>query len=126
MNEKPEQLEEFVPENLRDAQRPLPKSRPANIGLLVVLVVLVAGGLVAGFLQVAGFVSEVPALVGEFIGFLVLIVIAVPIYFLPCLVAGTKHRNFAGIAVLNLFLGWTLVGWVAALIWALYREKGRE
>lgn len=27
------------------------------------------------------------------------------------------------ICMLNLFLGWTFVGWVAALIWAIYKEK---
>ena len=30
-----------------------------------------------------------------------------------------KHHNFAAITATNLLVGWTVVGWVAALIWAL-------
>ena len=42
------------------------------------------------------------------------------IYMIPTLVAGYKgHQHCAGIAILNLFLGWTLVGWIVALIWAV-------
>jgi hypothetical protein len=42
------------------------------------------------------------------------------LYFLPWLCAQHKHkRNQASIFVLNLFLGWTLIGWVVALVWAL-------
>lgn len=41
-------------------------------------------------------------------------------YFLPSFVAtGRKHPNGAAITVLNLFLGWTLLGWVVALIWSV-------
>ena len=41
------------------------------------------------------------------------------LYFTPVIVAtNRKHRNAGAIAVLNLFLGWTLVGWVAALVWS--------
>lgn len=40
-------------------------------------------------------------------------------YFFPTFVAmGRWHRNRAAIAVLNIFLGWTGLGWVAALVWA--------
>jgi hypothetical protein len=46
------------------------------------------------------------------------------IYLLPWLVARhRKHRNTLAILLLNLFLGWTLVGWTIALVWAVYREK---
>jgi len=41
-------------------------------------------------------------------------------YFFPTLIAaGRKKRNTAAIFALNLFLGWTLLGWVLALIWSL-------
>ncbi|MBB1438608.1 superinfection immunity protein [Shewanella sp. SG41-4] len=30
-----------------------------------------------------------------------------------------KQPNFYSIFALNLFLGWTLLGWVAALVWAI-------
>ena len=44
------------------------------------------------------------------------------IYFLPIFIGrGKKHIN--GIAVLNLFLGWTVLGWVGAMIWAVSSPK---
>ena len=46
------------------------------------------------------------------------IVICVCWYFLPALV-GAKRPDRMAIFVLNLFLGWTLVGWVVALTWAV-------
>ena len=62
----------------------------------------------------------------EAIGWIVLILLGLAIsgliYFIPSLVAkGRKH--FAGIFVLNFFLGWTLFFWVGALIWALCDPK---
>ena len=41
-------------------------------------------------------------------------------YFLPAMVAWTNgRRNTSAIFALNLFLGWTLIGWVVALVWAM-------
>ncbi|WP_329743499.1 superinfection immunity protein [Dyella sp. A6] len=41
------------------------------------------------------------------------------IYFLPAIVATSrKHPNATAICVLDLLLGWTLLGWVIALVWA--------
>jgi hypothetical protein len=46
--------------------------------------------------------------------------ILVLLYILPSIIAATRgHRNGMAICALNLLLGWTLVGWVAALIWSL-------
>ena len=39
------------------------------------------------------------------------------LYFLPSIV-GHDKRSFLGIFLVNFFLGWTLVGWVIALVWA--------
>ena len=45
--------------------------------------------------------------------------LCVIIYFIPIFVALKRQcKKFNGIAVLNIFLGWTILGWVAALIWA--------
>ena len=51
---------------------------------------------------------------------LIVLVIGFAIYFLPTLVAQSRN-NPAGcaIAVINIFFGWTLLGWVIALVWAL-------
>jgi hypothetical protein len=40
------------------------------------------------------------------------------IYFLPFIV-GRNRKDYLRILILNLFLGWTFIGWVAALIWAV-------
>jgi hypothetical protein len=49
----------------------------------------------------------------------VAIVFAVCLLFLPTGVAKIRNHPFAlPIFLLNLFLGWTFVGWVAALFWA--------
>ena len=56
---------------------------------------------------------------------IVLVLILIGVYFLPTIIAGTRvHRNTVGVFLLNLFLGWTLLGWVGALIWSVY--KGRD
>lgn len=47
----------------------------------------------------------------------VVIALAAVIYFLPSFVAMGKKNN-GGVIIINLFLGWTLVGWVVALAWA--------
>jgi hypothetical protein len=41
-------------------------------------------------------------------------------YFLPSIVAGVRgHQSTAAIFVLNMLLGWTMIGWIVALIWSL-------
>ncbi len=42
------------------------------------------------------------------------------IYFVPVLLAhDRKHKNVAAIGILNLLLGWTIIGWIIALIWTV-------
>jgi hypothetical protein len=41
-------------------------------------------------------------------------------YFLPSIVAFARNkRDTAAILLLNTFLGWTVIGWVVALVWAV-------
>jgi hypothetical protein len=41
-------------------------------------------------------------------------------YFLPTILAFARNkRDTAAILLLNLFLGWTMIGWVVALVWAV-------
>ena len=57
---------------------------------------------------------------------ILLILILLAIYFLPTFVAAVRSkRNTAAILVLNLFLGWTIIGWIIALIWSLMHEERR-
>ena len=40
-------------------------------------------------------------------------------YFLPALVAWKRrHKNSSAIGVLNLLLGWTMIGWIGSMVWA--------
>lgn len=41
------------------------------------------------------------------------------LYFLPTIVAANRGHGVAGILLLNLFFGWTVIGWFALLLWAL-------
>lgn len=48
------------------------------------------------------------------------LVIWFAMYWLPTIIALVRHAPSApGIALLNFFLGWTGIGWIVALIWAL-------
>ena len=47
--------------------------------------------------------------------------ICLSLYFLPSIL-GRNKRNFAAIFILNLLLGWTIIGWLVALIWAVTVE----
>lgn len=52
----------------------------------------------------------------------IVVFVLIPLYFVPAIVAGLKnHHNKVAIMVLNIFLGWTFLGWVAALIWSFTR-----
>jgi len=54
-------------------------------------------------------------------------IVAPVFYFLPTYEAwNNKHQNLTSIGLLNLFLGWTLVGWVIAIVWAFKRHETAE
>ena len=45
------------------------------------------------------------------------------LYFLPAIIAFARSkRDATSILVLNFFLGWTAIGWVIALIWAVKQD----
>ena len=61
------------------------------------------------------------------IGGLILFIILVALYFVPSIVAvSTAHPHVAGIVILNVFLGWTLAGWVGALVWSLVKPTPQQ
>ncbi|MGA2953230.1 MAG: superinfection immunity protein [Caulobacteraceae bacterium] len=52
--------------------------------------------------------------------------IILPLHFLPTIIAIAGHRrNTLWIFVLNLFFGWTIIGWIVALVWALASDRER-
>ena len=59
-------------------------------------------------------VQEISIIVGLCIGML--------LYFLPSFV-GCRKTNATAIFMLNLFLGWTFLGWVLALVWACTKDS---
>lgn len=54
--------------------------------------------------------------------------VTVPLlYMLPTIEAKLRgHTNIASIALVNFFLGWTLLGWVVALVWAFKRPEAQS
>lgn len=51
------------------------------------------------------------------------VVVGIALYFIPSILAERKgHKNFTSIKILNIFLGWTFIGWVIALMWVYYKE----
>ena len=56
---------------------------------------------------------------------LIFLLILVALYFIPSIVASKRdHPQSLAIVALNLLLGWTFIGWVAALVWALMGAAG--
>ena len=57
------------------------------------------------------------------VALLILLVVGIALialHFLPGIIASRRnHRNALAIWLVNIFFGWTLIGWVVALIWAL-------
>ncbi|MDR2046383.1 MAG: superinfection immunity protein [Clostridiales bacterium] len=49
--------------------------------------------------------------------------VGIIIYIIPTIIALSKrHSQRTGIILLNIFLGWTLAGWLGAFIWALAKD----
>jgi len=58
----------------------------------------------------------------------ILCVVAFVIYFLPCIIGGIRDKVHGGFAIflLNLFFGWTLIGWLLAFVWASSGKTRRD
>ena len=55
---------------------------------------------------------------------LILLVPMLALYFLPTIIAISRKKDSAvAIFLLNFFLGWTFLGWIAALIWACTKNQ---
>jgi hypothetical protein len=47
------------------------------------------------------------------------LIVLLVVYFLPLMVASSRrHRQTLAIGVLTLLAGWTLIGWLVAIVWA--------
>jgi hypothetical protein len=57
-----------------------------------------------------------------FLTFAILFLIIV-FYLLPCVIASTRKTGHQGaIFFINMLFGWTVLGWIAALIWAVVEK----
>ena len=51
-----------------------------------------------------------------------IIIVIFGLYLLPVLISFLRrNKNWLAIFLLNLFLGWTGIGWVVALVWSIIR-----
>ena len=41
------------------------------------------------------------------------------LFFIPTIIAIARGASPIGVFLLNFFLGWTIIGWILALVWAL-------
>jgi hypothetical protein len=59
------------------------------------------------------------------IGALCALLFVFGVYFAPAIIAvARQHRNWIGISIINLAFGWTVLGWIGALVWAVHRDPG--
>ena len=50
--------------------------------------------------------------------------VLIAFYLAPCLVARLReHRQTNAICVINVFAGWTIIGWIICLAWAFMEER---
>ena len=80
------------------------------------------------FIAMPAFCQESTANDSTAIGNRVVIGFAIIIgYFLPAIFAGYRGmKNFGGLLAVNFLLGWTVLGWIIALVWALSGETAQE
>jgi len=46
--------------------------------------------------------------------------VSLALYFLPTIIVVARHKkNVLGPILVNVLLGWTVIGWIVALIWAV-------
>jgi hypothetical protein len=56
-----------------------------------------------------------------------LVVLAFFLYLLPAEIAlRRRHHNRMAIVALNILLGWTVLGWIAAFVWSLTSPPPRD
>jgi hypothetical protein len=48
------------------------------------------------------------------------------VYFLPTIIAAARRcKSILGIILVNIFTGWTFIGWVISLVWSLVGSTGK-
>ena len=53
--------------------------------------------------------------------------IIISVYLIPTMIASErKHTNLGSVFLLNLLLGWTMIGWISAFVWSFVDSCGDE
>ena len=54
-------------------------------------------------------------------------IMCILIYMLPAIIAGARsHKSYGSVAVVNIFLGWTFIGWIVALSMAFSGNTAKD
>lgn len=128
-HEEDKKLKNKETEALRRAEAEKPKSKPVEVSAetmqvkaktsvngAVVLLVIVLALLALPILTMDGFngVSIIS------VGIMAAGIGMIAMYFLPWLIAlSRQHNSCAGIFLVNLILGWTVLFWIVCLVWSL-------
>ena len=82
------------------------------------------GVLIMNEAYLPGAEPAVNSLLMNFISFIIPLLIIILIYFIPTFIAKKKnHRQKTAIIIVNVFLGWTFLGWVVALVWSVMKDN---
>jgi hypothetical protein len=58
---------------------------------------------------------------------ILVIILCFVVYFIPTVVSALRHkRNTVPLFLVNLFLGWSGIGWLVVLVWSLMHESARS
>ena len=53
-----------------------------------------------------------------------IVLILITLYFIPSIIAiKKKHKDLSKILMINIFLGWTIVGWIISLVVVINKQK---
>lgn len=105
--------DEDLRKSLEKTGRASPDRKPSYVRLVVGIGILVL-------------IATIYNAVGEGRVALNFLVWIVALYFIPLIVAVARHhRQRLAIGMLNVFAGWSLIGWIAALVWACTSDTER-
>lgn len=61
------------------------------------------------------------------IHWLIVLVVMLPLYAVPAIIAFARgHRQRVAILLVNVLAGWTMIGWLGALVWSLLPSRSTE
>jgi hypothetical protein len=63
--------------------------------------------------------------VGGALGVIVIIALIAAGYFLPTLIAWGRHHRTGSVFLVNLLVGWSLIGWIVSLVMAVGQKEQR-